>query len=331
MKSYKLASNMLLGCATSATQIEGGDKNNSWYQWCQQGKITDKSSCYRANEHWDRYKEDIDLMATMGMEIYRMGLEWSRIEPMECVFDYDAITHYREELSYLTAKGIKPLITLHHFSNPLWFENKGAFENKECVRNFENYVKFVVEHLGDLCNEWITINEPNVYVTNGYVFGTWPPGKKSILDAFKVFRNLTLCHIASYKQIHKIHQEKNFKGEVMVGFANHLRVFTPYNSKSHFNKLSSRIMEYMFQGAITKSMSTGKLKFPIGFGSPLGVGKYYDFIGINYYTRSTIKGFKDDVMPNTLRNDLNWEIYPQGIGELIKELYNKYEAPIWVT
>jgi len=172
----------------------------------------------------------------------------------------------------------------------------------------------------------VTINEPNVYVTNGYVYGTWPPGQKSISRAFRIMKKLTLCHLHAYKDIHAMYGTK----EVRVGFANHLRVFIPFD-RNPLNVLQARLMKYFFQDALTKSMSTGKLTFPFGFTAPLGKGRYYDYIGINYYTRSTIKNLAEKVPPNRPLNDLGWEIYPEGLSILCKEQYKKYHAPIWIT
>jgi len=333
---FKLPEGFLMGSATAAAQIEGGDRNNNWYDWCEKGKIKDGSSCLRANDHWNRYKDDIMLMKELNHRVYRMGLEWSRIEPENGRFDDAVMSRYRQELQLLIENGIRPLVTLHHFTHPLWFCSEGEFENEKSVRYFERYVRYVVENIGDIVSEYITINEPNVYVANGYFTGDWPPGKKDLRQAIRVYRYMTLCHIAAYKAIHEIRKTKGFEtssgSRTMVGVANHLRVFDPY-SRNPLDFLAAKIMQSLFQGTITKSMSSGRLRFPIGIGAPLGTGKYYDFIGINYYTRSAVrfKGFKSDSMPGTPRNDLDWEIYPEGLYKLCREFYKKYRAPIWIT
>ena len=116
---YTLKPGMLLGAATAATQIEGGDQNNNWYDWYRRGYIKDNSDPSVATEHYVRWREDLDLMADMGLQCYRFGLEWSRIEPEEGVFSQEALDHYREEITAMKERGIRPLLTLHHFSNPL--------------------------------------------------------------------------------------------------------------------------------------------------------------------------------------------------------------------
>ena len=111
---FTLKKGLLLGSATAATQIEGGDENNNWARFAKEGKVNDGSTPVTADDHYNRFREDIDLMAEMGLEIYRFGIEWSRIEPSRGEYSEEAIAHYREEISYMIEKGIKPLLTIHH-------------------------------------------------------------------------------------------------------------------------------------------------------------------------------------------------------------------------
>ena len=112
---FKLPENLLLGTATAATQIEGGDTNNSWYDWARvPGHIADGTNPFRADDHYNRVDEDIALMKSLNLQIYRFGVEWSRIEPERGQFNSEAIEHYRDELKKLRDNGIQPLVTLHH-------------------------------------------------------------------------------------------------------------------------------------------------------------------------------------------------------------------------
>ena len=138
---FRLKENLLLGSATAATQIEGGDENNNWARFAAEGKIKDGSTPVRADDHYNRFREDIDLMGKMGLRIYRFGIEWSRIEPERGVYSDEAIAHYREEIEYMISKGIQPLVTIHHFTNPIWFEDMGAFENENSPEIFLSFVK----------------------------------------------------------------------------------------------------------------------------------------------------------------------------------------------
>lgn len=328
--SFKLKDGLLLGVATAGAQIEGGDENSNWARFSAEGKIADGSSILRACGHYERWREDIDLMADMGIEIYRFGIEWSRIEPRPGEFSAEAIAHYRAEIEYMKERGIRPLMTLHHFTHPLWFEDMGGFTSPESVGLFMNYVRHVIDALGDLVSEYITINEPNVYAANSLLWGTWPPEKRSMGALIRCFSNMTACHIEAYNYIHERRREMGYT-HTMVSFANHLRVFAPRNAKNPIHRIAARLSERLFQGALTEAMMTGKCRFPIKRRRGVKRGRYYDFIGVNYYSRSTVSGLADGVREDCYKNDLGWEIYHEGLIELSESLYKRYGAPVWVT
>jgi beta-glucosidase len=311
-KAFKV--DMKLGVASAATQIEGGALDHSWMDWYKKGYIRDGASPSRANDHFNRWREDIGLMKQMGLECYRLGLEWARLEPREGHFDDEAFAYYRTLILELIAADIEPLLTLHHFTNPMWFENKGAFARAENIHVFLRFVREVVSRLGDIVSEYITINEPNVYAVNGYVFGEWPPGKKSIFLGLRVMRNMVRCHIAAYKLIHELRGGKSCT-DTKVSFAHHVRVFDPKNPKNPLHKIFAYINEYNFQNRLWR-----------------GCGKFCDFIAINYYTRSTVVCKLGEVaLQNVPKNDLGWEIYPHGIVRCAKVLYKSVKKPIYIT
>ncbi len=329
-KPFTLPKDLLLGCATAATQIEGGDTSHNWYDWCERGHIKDGTSCLRADDHYRLYQEDIALMKEMGLEVYRMGIEFSRIMPEPNRFDLDEIEHYKNELRLLRDNGIRVLVTLHHFSNPMWFEKMGGFAHKDCVGIFTRYVRFVVEQLGDLCCEYVTINEPNVYAVNGYLFGEWPPGETSLSKTLKIMKNMARAHIAAYEVIHSVRKASGFAGKTMVGFANNFRVFVPARSGNLIDRFAARLFDRAFQAAVTDAMVWGKWSFPLGlFGRKKGI--YCDYFGINYYTRSATRGFRDTTLADVPVNDLGWELYPEGLGILCNRFYTRYSLPVWVT
>ena len=331
---FILKRGLLLGSATAATQIEGGDENNNWARFAREGKVDDGTSPVRACDHYNRWREDIDLMAEMGMQIYRFGIEWSRIEPVRGDFRPDVLAHYREEIEYMREKGIKPLLTLHHFNNPLWFEDMGGWTNKESAEIFLSFAERVIDSLGDIVDEYITINEPNVYCLNSLFYGIWPPEKKSLFAFVKAFSNMTEAHIRCYQLIHNKRAEMGKSPEqTLVSFANHLRVFEPKDMFNPWHRICARFMEHMFQTAITDAMMTGKCVFPVLRNKGVERGRYYDFIGINYYSRSTVSGIADGVRDDCERNDLGWEIYHDGLIDLAGLLSMEYgsEFPIFIT
>lgn len=319
-----------LGAASAATQIEGGRIDHSWMDWAERGHIRDGSSPARANDHYRRFSEDAALMESLGIRDYRLGVEWARIEPEPGRFDESALAHYREELLDLRSRGIRPLLTLHHFTNPMWFERMGAFARFENVPLFLRFVERTVRALGDLVSEYITINEPNVYATNGYFFGAWPPGEASFPRTLHVMSVLCAAHIACYACIHRVRRELGFD-DTRVAFANHLRVFAPKDPRNPLHRAAAALSERFFQGSLSLAMTTGRFQFPLKNLSAARPGRYCDFHAINYYTRSTVSGLADGVRENAPVNDLGWEIYPPGIAKCAEKMYRLLPLPIYIT
>ena len=325
MEKIELRKDLLLGVATASTQIEGGDTNNTWYEWTKDGnKTKDGSTSLRANNHYADYKKHIDLMAEMGLEIYRMSIEWSRVEPNNGEFNKDAMDHYIDEIKYLKEKGIEPLVTLHHFSNPIWFEELGGFKRKDSHFYFIRYVSYVVSNLNGLVTDFCTINEPNIYAVNCFLYGEWLNEEKNYFNCMKVLRNMSKCHIEAYKLIHSL--IKNSK----VGIALNLINFIPQRKNNIFDRLGKKIYDYCFNDLMSYSMGYGKYMFPMRIKAKQG--NFFDYFGINYYSSNTIKGFKmgkDDSWP---RNDLDWGITPFGFDAIINKIHMMFpDKEIFIT
>ena len=321
-------SGLLIGTATAAVQIEGGDTGNQWHAFAQEtGRIKDGTTPTPATDHWRRWREDTDLMAALGLQVYRLGIEWSRIEPEPGRVDEDAVRRYRDELAEVRRHGIRPLVTLHHFSHPTWFEERGGWLADDAVETFLRHVERMVTRFGDLVEEWVTINEPNVYATGGFLFGDFPPGRTAAWsDIRRVLHTMARAHCRAYHLIHD-HQP-----EARVGIAHHLRVFAPLDPSNPLHRLLARTNAYLFQEAITDAMLGGR--FPRVLGpQPADVtpGTHYDVLGINYYSRSAISRIGDGRFDGVPVNDLGWEIHPQGLVEVARWLYERYPGPIWVT
>ena len=327
---FRLKKELLLGVSTAATQIEGGDVDSNWNDWYRQGKIKDGTDPATGNDHWEKWEEDVDLMAQMGMKVYRFGIEWARLVPAPGKVNEEAVERYRREILALKEKGIAPLMTIHHFTNPMWFENMGAFTKRENLHYYLELVELAAERFGDLVSDYITINEPNVYATNSYFFGQWPPAKTSLTDTLRVMENLCYCHIKAYNILHEKRKAMGYT-DTKVGVANHLRVFAPKNEKNPWHQICAKLSEFLFQGALLKAMTLGDFPFPLRNFAKLPKGEYSDFNGVNYYTRSTLAHIGDGVRENSPRNDLDWEIYPHGIVECAEKLQKILKRPLWVT
>ena len=326
---------MLLGVATAATQIEGGDVASNWTDWAARpGTIKDASTPARATDHWRRWREDTELMASLGVQVYRMSVEWARLEPRPGQWDDAAFDRYRDELHLLRAKGIRPLVTLHHFSHPLWFERDGGWLAANALWTWERFVSEVVTRLGDLVTEWVTVNEPNVYVTGAHVFGDFPPGHRSLREGLRVYSVLAAAHIRAYKLIHALQPGP----DTMVGVAHHLRPFRPGNPRNPWHRVLTPAMRHLFQGAVVRAMTTGEFAPPLRRpdGVPAqsagsGPGRYADFFGLNYYSRTTVTRFDDGTPAGVPVNDLGWEVYAAGLAETARWAWETYRLPVWVT
>ena len=330
MASFTLRDGLELGAASAATQIEGGELDHSWMDWHHRGRIRDGATPARANEHYTRWQQDDQLMADMGMQIARIGVEWARVEPAEGVFDQDAIDHYIAEVRWLNAHNIKPLVTLHHFTNPMWFEKLGAFEKRRNVQYFLRFVTRMVQAFGTEVTEYITINEPNVYAMLGYFFGKWPPGKKKFRKATRVMAVLTVAHVQAYQLIHALQKGMGI-ADTRVSYAQNMHVFEPEDPRKFKHRLSAYIADRCYQTSIAKAMVLGEFHWPIRNVGKIKKGVYSDFIALNYYNRTTMSGFHGGTRRGAPVNDLNWEIYPQGIVDCLKKLEMLHPLPIYIT
>ena len=187
--------NFMWGATTAAHQVEGNNTNSDWWEWEQAGGGTEPSGA--ACQHYELYEKDFDLVQSLHHTAHRLSIEWSRIEPSEGSFSTDALSHYRKVIVALRKRDIEPIVTLHHFTNPLWFTQKGGWQNRRAHIYFVKYVERVVNDVGHLVHYWITINEPYIYSYYSYLCGDWPPEKKSFSQAMQVAHNLLKAHSAA--------------------------------------------------------------------------------------------------------------------------------------
>ena len=322
--------NILLGVASAATQIEGGETPHTWSEWHKMGRIHDGASPGRANDHRNRWREDIDIMAGMGIRAYRLSIEWARLEPERGVYDEGETAWYRELLAYMKSKGVAPLLTIHHFTNPLWFEAMGGFTEPDNIPVYLSFVEYAVRRFGDFADEYVTVNEPNVFAVKGYHEGVFPPGKHSVRLACRVQSVMASCHIQAYGLIHRLRREMGYEG-TKVGFAHHARVFEPKSKYNPWHLLCAGLVRRMFQDALTRACLLGRFIFPLKRYGGAVPGEYADFLGLNYYSRSSVSGLGDGVRDGVPKNDLGWEIYPAGIAECARGLYELLPRPVYIT
>lgn len=158
----KFPEGFLLGAATAAHQVEGNNTNSDCWAQEQMPHSTYKEKSGPACDHYHRYAEDIRLMKEAGLNAYRFSIEWARIQPEEGVFDEEQIEHYRQVIRCCRENGLEPVVTLFHFSSPVWLIRKGGWEADSVVEDFANYAAYVIRALGSELRYVCTINEANM-------------------------------------------------------------------------------------------------------------------------------------------------------------------------
>ena len=192
----RLARGFSWGTSTSAYQIEGGGDNTDWWRFERLPGSPAVEVCADACDSWNRYEEDLDLIVGLGLDSFRLSLEWARIEPSQGVFSDLAISHYRDVLEGCRARGIQSVVTLHHFTLPLWVADAGGFENPEIATWLRTYAQVVGRELGHLIDVACTINEPNIVAIMGYLTAMFPPQVSSWERFVAVNQVMRECHAA---------------------------------------------------------------------------------------------------------------------------------------
>ncbi len=311
------------GAATASYQVEGGIENTDWAKAAQEGRVP---ICGKACDHFNRFEADFDIAKSLGHNAHRFSIEWARIEPEEGKFNAEAIEHYRAVLSALNARGIKPFVTLWHFTLPLWFSEKGGFEQKNSPQIFARYCKFVVSQLDDVCTDYVTLNEPEIFSSLGWIRGAWPPFKRFTLIDFshdvskehrqtestarksigsffvflKVLKNLAKAHNLAYVEI------KAVSPDVLISSLKHVHVFD--SNRNIFNKLKAHIANYFLNHYFLKKLS--------------GTVDYYS---LNYYRYTK---FGDTAVYPV--SDMGWKLNPENIYEALMYLA-QFKKPIIIS
>ena len=311
----------LWGAATSAYQVEGDNSNSDWWEWekTKTGIVSSGKAC----RHYQLFREDFNLAKTLSHNSHRLSLEWARIQPEPDKFSEVEIGHYVRVIDHLRSLGIEPIVTLNHFTNPLWLSRINGWENPKAIRYFLGYVRKMTEALADKVKYWVTINEPMVYAYYSYLSGEWPPQKKNPVLTNKVANNLADAHIRAYRSIHSFYKENKISPP-MVSIAQNMIAFIPCKKNLRNN------LAVYFRNSL----------FNFGLIDRLYGKKCLDFIGMNYYTRHLVDtrdwslgellgnncSFGHDKLD---KNSLGWEIYPQGIYDLLMGL-KKYSLPVFI-
>jgi beta-glucosidase len=309
----------LWGAATAAHQVEGGNRLNDWWAMEQSGALPFRSG--DACDHYRRYAADFDLARSLGHTAHRFSLEWSRIQPAPDEWDPAAIAHYRDVVTALRGRGLEPVVSLHHFTNPRWFAERGGWLRNDAPALFARYAERMAAELPDVA-WWLTINEPTVYAKNGYVAGEWPPRVRgSWRRAARVLRHMARAHRLAYRAI------RRERPAARVGFAHSLPWIEPCDPGRPLDRLAARGRDLLLNRA---------------FLSAIGGARHLDFLGVNYYTRTVVRwepaglallAGRECLEAHHARgpvSDIGWEVYPGGLGRVL-DRYARLGVPLMVT
>ncbi|MBN2478833.1 MAG: glycoside hydrolase family 1 protein [Parachlamydiales bacterium] len=337
--------NFLWGSATAEYQNSGSATcfNNNWADWentkneDETTKILQNQKSNSATDHYNLYKEDIKLMKDFNLNSYRFSVEWSLLEPEEGIFDLDALKHYEDLIDELILNNITPMITLHHFTNPKWFQEKGSFEKEENIQYFERFAKFVFEKLSSKVKLWCTINEPAIYAFTGYVMGMFPPGEKDLQKAAEVLKNLLLAHTNVYKSLKQMPNGKN----VQIGLVHNLLKFEQYSWWNLLETIPVHYLNMITTDSVMGFLKTKKFYFYIPTQAYVAFEiddeKILDFVGLNYYSHpllamqtSIYEPFISTCLENEVMSDCHYRFHPEGIYKAIEEI-SSLNVPIYIT
>lgn len=294
----KFPDNFLWGSSTASYQVEGGIENTDWAQAAREGRVP---VCGRACDHYNLYEKDFDIIVALGHNTHKISVEWARIEPEEGVFDEKEIEHYKKVLDALHIRNIKPIVNMWHFTLPLWFSEKGGFENPRSPFYFARYCAYVTNRLDGKEDTYVTINEPLVLASNAYFKKNWPPFKKNPVAFLRVFKNLIRSHITAYEAM------KKECPEIKIGISKNNIYF--HSNANPFNMLYAGFMNWFWNRRFLN-----------------GIKNHQDFIGLNHYFHHKFGGPKE----NYVKSDMDWDINPDALYKVLLEL-KLYKKPIIVT
>ena len=333
------APGFIFGVASSALQIEGAaDKRLSsiWDTFCENpGKIADGSDCSIACDHYHRWQEDVDLIASFGVDAYRLSICWPRVIEEDGSVNQAGIEFYVRLLDRLNSKGVKPFVTLYHWELPQHLEDRAGWLNRDTAYRFCDYVEVVTKAFGDRVYSYATLNEPFCSAYLGYETGVHAPGHVNKTFGKKAAHNLLLAHGLAM-QILDQNSPSSDNGIV-------LNLSPRYGATDSVEDwAAAKAADEIHNQWYVKPLLDGRYpdliddlpgdELPdIRQGDLEVIAHPLDFLGVNYYTRviyraDTTEPFVE-VEPTARTTEMGWEIYPQGLTDLLVTLDKRYKLP----
>ena len=305
-KTFRFPDNFFFGTSSAATQIETASNHNWRGEIARDGEIFNRTC-----DHELRRAEDAQHIARFGT-IYRCSIDWARIQTApSSEFNAGVVKEYAAFFDDLQNRGMKLMLVLHHFTQPIWFENLGGWENKNNIAHFIDYTERIAHHFSKYVAYWNTFNEPNVYAMNGWILGTSPPHVKNYFKANKILRRFQTAHDIAFQVLR--HHTPN----IPIGISLNTALF---EGKNFLGKFSAAFVDWWFNKRAMTHF------------------KNVDFLGISYYAHILFDPFPISEIhaPGKLGalgipHDGMWGYNPEGLSINMRKLYARYKKPLIIT
>ena len=346
----KFPDGFLWGAATSAYQIEGspladGAGPSIWQRFVHTPGLThDGDTGDVACDHYNRYREDIELMRSLGLQAYRFSINWGRILPQGTGrVNAAGLDFYDRLVDALLEAGIEPLATLYHWDLPAALDDRGGWLNSEIADWFADYAEVMYRRLDGRVKKWATLNEPWVITDGGYLHGALAPGHKNLFETPIASRNLMLAHGAAVKRYRQV-------GAHDIGIVVNIEPKYPASGETADRSAAERSAAYMNHQYLDPAFGLG---CPDSLAEIFGdgwrdwtaeelelVAQPIDWLGINYYTRGVMK---DDPsswpvkasyarQPGSTYTDTGWEVFERGLTDTLLWVKERYgNPPVYIT
>ncbi|MDO8456669.1 MAG: GH1 family beta-glucosidase [Burkholderiaceae bacterium] len=333
------------GVATSAFQIEGaatqdGKGPSIWDSFCRRsGVIADNTNGDVACEHYTRWASDLDMIANLGVDAYRFSIAWPRVQPTGAgAWNEKGLDFYERLIDGMLDRNIKPYLTLNHWDLPDALQADGGWANRETVHRFVEYAEGIQARMGDRLASITTHNEPWVMAVLGHETGVFAPGVKSRATAAQVSHHLLLSHGLAVQAL------RAQGSKAKLGIVLNLSPMHPATASAADHAKAQledgRLLRW-YMDPLFKASYPQDVLDDLGTDAPRmqasdlkDISAPIDFLGVNYYSRTVVSA-DNSWRPGTSGfevTEMDWEVYPEGLTELLLRIHRDYPAPpMYVT
>ncbi|WP_372626931.1 GH1 family beta-glucosidase [Arsukibacterium sp.] len=343
--SALLKPGFMFGVATASFQIEGAADSRLpciWDTFCAEpGRIKDGSNGLVACDHVNRWREDVELIAALGVDAYRFSIAWGRVINIDGSINSAGVNFYQQLLDELAKRNIKAFVTLYHWDLPQYLQDNGGWLNRTTAYKFAEYADVITKAFGNRVYSYATLNEPFCSAYLSYEAGIHAPGIQNRKQGRQVAHHLLLAHGLAMQVLKKnapqakngivlnfspCHPASNIDADIRAA-----KMADEYHNQWYIQPL----LEGCYPDLLSQLPASDQPD--ITEGDLTIIAQPLDFLGVNYYTRTVYrandKGWFSDVPPTRQPlTDMGWEIYPQGLTEILLAMHNRYTLPpVYIT